>query len=177
MTTVLDFALQLIAAFLGVFGAFVLDDYREKRADDKEEKRVLGLIQREIDANLMMIETMLAVVQRVGATDPIAVPNARTMQTVWEGVVSGLGGVRDEKLLEQINLLYFEMDNLDRMLDTFRQHATDFLLAPETEKKRLESAIKSLQSFHQEYVTEVLRPHLEKVSDLIDSELGNFPAN
>lgn len=172
MTTLWDFILEIVAVFVGVLGAFELDNYRDRKAEDKERLRVLGLLRREVDANRQMLDSMT----RYGPDDPIGVPSVLSMRNIWEGIVGKLGMLKDDELLEQLNELYFRLNNLDKMLDLYRQLASQCLLAPTQEKERLEPRVKSLRRHCLGFI-DTLRPRIVRVLGLIDVQLAQNRSN
>ena len=134
MTTALDFFLELVAVFVGVLAAFELDKYRESQGENKERLKLLGLIYLKVTANKGILEGMLHI---EGDVD-FGVPNARPMRNIWDGITGKLAILRDDDLIEEATMLYWELDNLDRMLDIYRIYSGIYQYASSEERTRME---------------------------------------
>lgn len=167
--TILDFVVQLLAVFLGALAAFLFDDFRDYLADKKERNRVLRLIRREVNANKQAMFNL----KEPEPQSPFAVPNARVpMRTIWQGLASKIGLLKDEDLLEALNVLYFQLDSLELMMNLFRQYSTQYQFAPDEEKRRTRSTLASLNLHWHTFLAGYPLPQADKVLKLIDAQLG-----
>lgn len=172
MTTVLDFFLELAAVFLGVLGAFELDNYREAKAEDKERVRLLGLISREVDSNNGIL---IGMSREEDAA--FGVPNARPMRNIWDGITSKLAILRNDELLEEATMLYWDLANLDGMLDIYRDYAGRYQYASSEEKVRLGPILFIHRTHYVDYIKNEALPQITIVRKLIDAELWREKSN
>lgn len=164
MTTLYDFFLEIVAVFLGVFGAFLLNNYREDRAERKEGHRILSLVRTEVQANKEILEPMKDTA--VGA-----VPNTRPMRGIWDGLTLRLWTVKNNELLSELTLLYFLQANLDRALDVYRHYAGEYQYADSTKRTAMQPTLASERDHFVSYSTKHVLPQIDKVLTLIDAEL------
>ena len=171
---VLDFVLEIIAVFVGVFAAFELDNYREASAENKERLRLLALIRREVHAN----EQVLASMTRIKTDDPVSVESSRSIRNIWEGITGKLVILRNDELLEATTLLYFQLANLDRLLDMYREYGGAYLYASPIERTRLEPRLKDQRTHYVTFIKRFVFPQISLVLRFIDAELDhNKPAH
>lgn len=166
MTTLFDFILEIVAVFLGVLGAFELDNYREARTQDKERVRVLILIRQEVDANQELINSTNS---RIEPTDVL---NHRSVRDIWDGVSSKLVVLRDNDLLHQVTLLYFDLASFDRIIEVYNEHARPYQYATVEEKARMKPELTRQLVHLKSYGMNLVLPQITKVLKLIDAELG-----
>lgn len=169
-----DFFLELVAVFLGVLGAFELDNYREAKAEDKERVRLLGLISREVESNNGIL---LGMSREKDAATAFGVPNARPMRNIWDGITGKLAILRNDKLLEEATMLYWDLANLDGMLDTYRDYAARYEYASSEEKVRLGPTLLSQRTHYVGYIKTEVLPQITIVRKLIDAELPSEKTN
>jgi hypothetical protein len=152
--------------------AFEFDKYRDRRAEDKERVRLLGLIRHELVANQEIVNTMLSI-------NAGAVLNTRPKHNIWDGISSKLTVLSNDDLLEQANLAYFSLACLEKDTDMYDAEARRYQYVMEYEKAAIKSqyekaAMKSqlqkLCDHFKKYITESVLPHLEKSIELIDAE-------
>jgi hypothetical protein len=168
LTTAFDFLLELAAVFVGVLAAFELDNYRESKAEDKERLRLLRLIYREVTANKGILDGM----SLIKAESDFSVPNARPMRNIWEGITGKLAILRNDDLLEEATMLYWELANLDKMLDIYRDYASAYQYASSEEKIRMSPLLLSERTHYVEYIEKEALPQIAIVIKLLDAELG-----
>lgn len=168
MTTAFDFFLELVAVFVGVFAAFQLDNYRESRAEDKERLRLLGLIYREVTANKGILDGMLLIERDVD----LGVPNTRPMRNIWDGVTSKLAILRNDELLEETTMLYWQLSNLDAMLDVYRVYAGIYQYTSSEERMKMETSLLNQRTHYVEYIKKEPLPQIATVIKRIEAELG-----
>lgn len=168
LTTLCDFILEIVAVFFGVLGAFELDNYRDRKAEDKERVRVLGLIRREVDSNKHILDGMVLVEK----DEVIGVPTSRPMRNIWEGITSKLAILTNYELLEEATLLYFDLANLDGILDMYREHVGEYHYVSLEEKARMEPTLRSQRTHYVSYIEQTVLPQIPKVLKLIDAELA-----
>lgn len=170
MTTgspVLDFILEIIAVFIGVFAAFWLDNRRETKDEDKERVRLLGLIRREVESNNGILDGLSHV-----KNDDFGVPNYRPMRNIWEGVTSKLAILRSDDLLEEATMLYWQLAAFDGMLDIYRDYAGRYQYASSEERVPLEPTLLSQRIHYVDFIKNELLPQITKVIELLDAEEG-----
>jgi hypothetical protein len=167
LTTIYDFVLEIVAVFIGAFAAFELDSYRDRKAEEKERKRFLELIRREVKANERILDGMILV-----ESQPAAIPSSRPIRNVWEGITEKLALLRNEKLLEEATLLYFDLANLDGILGMYREHSAAFLYASPEEKERTKPILARERAYYVHYIKNYLLEQIQKVLKLIEVELG-----
>jgi len=169
LTTVFDFILEIVAVFVGVFAAFELDNYREASAENKERLRLLALIRREVHAN----EQVLTSMTRIETDDPVSVESSRSIRNIWEGITGKLVILRNDELLEATTLLYFQLANLDRLLDLYREYAGAYLYASPNERMRMEPRLKDQRTHYVTFINGYVLPQISLVLRFTDAELGH----
>lgn len=172
MIELLSFILEIVAVFVGVFAAFWLDNRRNRKAEETERRRLLGLIRREVDANKHILNGMVLVENN---EDIGSVPSSRPMRNVWEGVTEKLAVLTNDKLLEEATLLYFDLANLDAIIDQYREHAGEYQYASSEERARMKPTLRSERTHYVDYIKENLVAQIEEVLKLIDAEIGYVP--
>ena len=163
------FALEILAVFLGVLGAFELDNLRDRRAENKERKRILKLIHRELKANHDIIDA-------ANLTKAGQVLNTRTMRNIWEGIASKLSVLSNDDLLGEVTLTYFDIANADRNFDMYDEYARRYQQAVTSEKAAMKPELERECAHFKRYATKIVLPQIVKVLKLIDDELaGKLP--
>jgi hypothetical protein len=173
LTTAFDFFLELIAVFLGVLAAFELDKYRESKAEDKERLRLLELIYREVTSDKGILDGML----NIEMESDISVPNARPMRNIWDGITSKLAILRHNDLLEEATMLYWELANLDKMLDIYRYYAGVYQYAGSEERMKMRDNLLNQRIHYVEYIKKEPLPQIATVINLIEAELREESAS
>ena len=165
MTPLCAFILELVAVFLGVLGAFELDSPRDRLAEDKERKRVLGLIRRELKANYDIINAS-------NLTEAGYVLNTRSMHNVWDGITSKLSVLDNDDLLQQVTLAYFDLANSDRNFDMYEEYARQYQHAMPEEKPKMKPELERECAHFKKYSTDMVLPQITKAVRFIDGELS-----
>jgi len=166
MMALIDFGLELVAVFVGVVLAFEFDNFRESRDENKERLRLLGLLYREVTANVGILDGM-----RERTTVDFGVPNTRPMRNVWDGITSKLAILKNDDLLEEATMLYWQLANLDRMLDLYRVYAGAYQYLSSEERMRMESTLSDQRAHYVGYIEKEALPKISIVMKLIESEL------
>jgi hypothetical protein len=163
-TSLFDFLLEIVAVFIGVFAAFFLDNYREERAQKKENSRLLHLLREEIESNKGILSGMRE-------TKPGAVPHGRPMQNVWQSIVSKFDVMKEDELFSEVTYLYWVIGNLDRMVDLYMEYtATHMYLPDQLARQTMESRLESQREHIRTYIVNEGLPQIEKVLKLIEQE-------
>lgn len=166
LTPLCTFILELVAVFFGVLGAFELDNWRDRKAEDKERGRVLGLISHELESNQ-------AIVNAMNLTPPSDVVNARPMRNIWEGIASKLSVLNDDTLLIEVTLAYFDLANLGRDIDMYEEYARKYQYATKEQQATMRPVLESQCNHFKGYATKTVLPQIAKVVKLIHTQLDH----
>ena len=166
---IITFILEIIGVFFGAFLAFRLDNRRERQAEDKERVRLLSLIRREVADNEGVLKGMVEV-ERDGL---VGVPSARPMRSIWEGITEKLAILTNDELLEEATFLYFDLANLDGILDLYRERVGEYHYATPKEQARMKPTLNSQRTHYVNYIKDAVLPQIPVVLKLIDAELDD----
>jgi len=165
LTTLYDFILEIIAVFIGVLGAFELDNYRDKKIEGRERARVLRLIRQEVESN----QAVLRALDLVGPGDVV---NFQLVRDIWGGVSDKLVLLNNDQLLDGTTLLYFEFTTFNRNIEMYNEHARAFQYATIEEKTRMMPELTRQFDHLKNLRKEIILPEISRALSLINSELA-----
>jgi hypothetical protein len=160
-----DFLLEILAVFIGVFAAFLLENYRESVVEKKENTRLFRMLREEILANK-------GILNGIRNTKAGAVPFGRPMRTVWDGIVNKFDVIREAELFSEVTYLYFVIGSLDRMVNAFADYAAMHRYVTDMQARAgVEEQLKSLREHFTSYIVDECLPQIGRVLKLIDEQL------
>lgn len=131
MTDLVGFGLEILGVFLGVGAAFLLDRLADQLSEKKEYLRVLILIRHELDADVTVLEKFRTNFDKAeNQPSHYHVPYYHLRMSMWQGISSKVDSIKDEALLTQIALVYYNYDTFERMLNSYLDLALAAIKAP-----------------------------------------------
>lgn len=110
---------EIVAVFIGVITAFELDNWRETRHEEIERRRLLELLRKEIENNILIMNGILTKLSS-------GVPYEGLRLEIWQGITGKLDVFNDDNLLWKIALFYYRLNTLGRTLDLYVDHTSTY---------------------------------------------------
>jgi hypothetical protein len=146
---VIGYLVEFVAVFIGVIAAFELDKRRETRHEETERRRLLGLLRKEIEADVLIMDQIL--------TGLLSIPNAVPYQSlrleIWQGITGKLDIFNDDILLEKIARFYYRLNLLGRTLDIYLDHASSYTFLTTSANQ---PHVENLLTFHKDTIKSLI---------------------
>lgn len=135
ITLIVNFLLTVAGTGIGVFLAFLGDDFREKRSERKDTRRILNLLIYELTKNLAILDVIKK------ALDSFGIPYEHLSSSIYEGISNKIDLLADNILLYKVDTAYHQFAVLEDAMKTYREDQLWSLNQPDAEAKESIKAV------------------------------------
>lgn len=134
-----EFLVAVAGTGIGVYLAFLADNYRERQSEKQDTKRVLNLLVYELTKNLAILDVMKEGITENNLDEAVleyVVPFEHLSSSIYEGISNKMGLLTDNELLFWVDRAYHNFLVFEEVVSVYQNHLLTTAIQPEGEIKK-----------------------------------------